>query len=98
MARANLSHPKVILLDEAMSAVDMSTNILIQRSIGEEFSNTTLLVIAHRLSTVADFDRILVIEEFGSSKALLETEDGFFKGMVGQSGEAKELESVIKAN
>lgn len=103
MARAILSRPKVLLLDEATSAVDMATDILIQRSIREEFANTTLLVVAHRLSTVADFDRILVMKdgvtaEYGSPKELLEIEDGLFKGMVEQSGETGELESMIKAN
>lgn len=102
LARAILSRPKVLLLDEATSAVDMATDILIQRSIREEFSNTTLLVIAHRLSTVADFDRILVMKdgvnaEFGTPKELLEMEGegALFKGMVAQSGEKEELERMI---
>ncbi|KAM0310141.1 hypothetical protein ACHAO8_008382 [Botrytis cinerea] len=101
LARAILSRPKVLLLDEATSAVDMSTDTLIQRSIREEFANTTLLVVAHRLSTVADFDRILVMRdgvaaEFGSPRELLEIEDGVFKGMVEQSGESRELERSIR--
>ncbi|TGO20737.1 hypothetical protein BPAE_0269g00070 [Botrytis paeoniae] len=101
LARAILSRPKVLLLDEATSAVDMSTDTLIQRSIREEFANTTLLVVAHRLSTVADFDRILVMRdgaaaEYGSPRELLEIEDGVFKGMVEQSGESKELERSIR--
>jgi len=103
LARAILSRPKILLLDEATSAVDMATDVLIQRSIREEFANTTLLVVAHRLSTVADFDRILVMKdgvtaEFGSPKELLSLEDGLFKGMVGQSGEKDELEKMIMAN
>lgn len=101
LARAILSRPKVLLLDEATSAVDMTTDTLIQRSIREEFANTTLLVVAHRLSTVADFDRILVMRdgvaaEFGSPKELLEIEDGVFKGMVAQSGESEVLERSIR--
>ena len=102
LARAILSRPKVLLLDEATSAVDMETDILIQRSIREEFSNTTLLVIAHRLSTVTDFDKILVLRdgvnaEFGSPRELLqkEGEEALFKGMVAQSGEKEELERMI---
>jgi len=100
LARAMLSRPKVLLLDEATSAVDMATDLLIQRSIREEFANTTLLVIAHRLSTVADFDKVLVMRdgvavEFGSPKELLVIEDGVFKGMVAQSGEKESLEKTI---
>jgi len=58
-------------------------------------------VIAHRLSTVADFDKILVMKdgvnvEFGTPKELLEM-DGLFKDMVAQSGEAEELEKMILA-
>lgn len=107
LARAILARPKVLLLDEATSAVDMNTDTLIQRSIREEFANTTLLVVAHRLSTVADFDRILVMKdgkaaEFGSPKELLEMEgegpEGpIFKGMIAQSGEKAELEKTILA-
>jgi len=81
----------------------MSTDLLIQESIRNEFTNTTLLVIAHRLSTVADFDKILVMKdgvnvEFGTPKELLEKEDGLFKDMVAQSGEAEELEKMILAS
>ncbi|KAE8451411.1 hypothetical protein EG329_004040 [Mollisiaceae sp. DMI_Dod_QoI] len=99
LARAILSRPKLLLLDEATSAVDKKTDTLIQRSIREEFANTTLLVIAHRLSTVMDFDRILVMKdgiaaEYGTPKELLEKEDGVFKGMVAQSGERDELEGM----
>ncbi|RFU76429.1 abc transporter [Trichoderma arundinaceum] len=90
IARAILSRPKVLLLDEATSAVDMATDRLIQQSIRQEFSDSTLLVIAHRLSTVVDFDRILVIKdgvnaEFGTPKELLEIEGGLFKEMVNHS-------------
>ncbi|KAF8854593.1 P-loop containing nucleoside triphosphate hydrolase protein [Acephala macrosclerotiorum] len=103
LARAILSRPKLLLLDEATSAVDKKTDTLIQRSIREEFANTTLLVIAHRLSTVMDFDRILVMKdgvaaEYGTPRELLEHEDGVFKGMVAQSGEKDELEGIVGLN
>lgn len=100
LARAIISRPKIMVLDEATSAVDMSTDALIQRSIREEFTSSTLLVIAHRLSTIADFDRILVLSEgkvaeFGSPKELWEKEDGIFRDMCESSGEKDKLEATI---
>lgn len=99
LARAIVSRPKIMVLDEATSAVDMATDVLIQRSIREEFGDSTLLVIAHRLSTIADFDRILVMSdgkaaEYDSPRRLLEKE-GMFWEMVGQSGEKERLEEII---
>lgn len=103
LARAIVSRPKIMVLDEATSAVDMETDALIQRSIREEFSDSTLIVIAHRLSTIADFDRILVmgdgrVVEYDTPRNLMEKEDGEFRGMVERSGEHAELEKVIYGN
>lgn len=100
LARAIISSPKIIILDEATSAVDMTTDALIQRSIREEFRDSTLIVIAHRLSTIADFDKILVMDhgrvgEFGVPKELLGIEGGKFAGMVGESGEKDAVRRMI---
>jgi ABC-type multidrug transport system fused ATPase/permease subunit len=100
LARAIVSRPKIMVLDEATSAVDMATDTLIQRSIREEFSDSTLMVIAHRLSTIADFDKILVLDdgkvaEFGTPKDLIEINGGIFRGMVTESGEREKLESMV---
>lgn len=100
LARAIVARPKVMVLDEATSAVDMKTDALIQRSIREEFQDSTLLVVAHRLSTVADFDRILVMKdgeavEYDSPKALMKAQ-GVFWRMVQGSGERKELEALLE--
>ncbi|ROT39327.1 ATP-dependent bile acid permease [Sodiomyces alkalinus F11] len=101
LARAILSRPKVMVLDEATSAVDMATDALIQRSIREEFMESTLLVIAHRLSTIADFDRILVLSEgqvaeFGAPRELWEKgEGGVFRGMCEESGEKEKLKDIL---
>ncbi|KAK3935918.1 P-loop containing nucleoside triphosphate hydrolase protein [Diplogelasinospora grovesii] len=102
LARAIVSRPRVMVLDEATSAVDMHTDALIQRSIREEFTDATLMVIAHRLSTIADFDRILVLSdgkvaEFGSPKELWEKEEGtgIFRAMCEESGEKDKLRDIV---
>ncbi|PFH61268.1 hypothetical protein XA68_17841 [Ophiocordyceps unilateralis] len=100
IARAIVSRPKIMVLDEATSAVDMATDALIQRSIREQFGDSTLIVIAHRLSTIADFDRILVLAdgrvvEFGSPKELWHRPGGLFRAMCDHSGERERLSEVI---
>lgn len=101
LARAIVSRPKIMVLDEATSAVDMETDTLIQRSIRQEFQDSTLLVIAHRLSTIADFDKILVmgdgrVLEYDEPRLLMEREGGEFRNMVEESGEREVLEDIIK--
>lgn len=101
LARTIVRKPKIMLLDEATSAVDVATDVLIQRSIREEFRDSTLLVIAHRLSTIADFDRILVMGEgkaieYDTPKALWECK-GVFYDMCCQSGEKDLLEKIINS-
>src|SRR3954466_11964366 len=95
LARAIVSRPKIIALDEATSAVDKKTDRFIQGSIREEFKDCTLLVIAHRLSTVADFDKILVmgdgrVVEYDSPRVLINKEGGMLRDMIEHSDE-KEL-------
>ena len=91
LAHAILSRQKIMVMDEAASSVDKATDMLIQRSIHEGFQNRTMIVIAHRLSTVADFDKILVlgegrVVEFDEPKVLMERKGAYWK-MVQQSGE-----------
>ncbi|KAF7586657.1 hypothetical protein BBP40_008526 [Aspergillus hancockii] len=103
LARAIVAQPKIMILDEATSAVDMETDALIQRSIRSEFgrNESSLLVIAHRLSTIADFDRILVMDagkgvEFGTPQELIGIDGGIFKNLVESSGERAVLEEMIR--
>ncbi len=96
IARTILQSPQIMIFDEATSAVDTETEMLIQRSIDELAADRTTFVIAHRLSTVRDADRILVIEagrivEQGTHDALIE-EDGLYANLWRvQAGELDQL-------
>ena len=91
LARALLKKTKVLVLDEATAAVDLETDDLIQGTIREEFKDSTVLTIAHRLNTIMDYDRIMVLDnghiaEFESVKELLKKEDGIFYSMAKSAG------------
>ncbi|KAF8944053.1 hypothetical protein BGZ47_004716 [Haplosporangium gracile] len=92
LARALLRKAKVLVLDEATAAVDVETDDLIQKTIRKEFADRTVLTIAHRIKTVMDSDKILVLEkgrmkEFEEPEMLLRTEEGLFRGLAEQAGE-----------
>ena len=70
-------HIQVLILDEATAAVDLETDDLIQATIRKEFAGSSVLTIAHRLNTIMDYDRIMVLDkgemrEFDSPDKLLE--------------------------
>ena len=80
IARALLKKPKVLILDDSTSAVDTATDAKIRRAFREEIPDTTKLIIAQRISSVQDADRIIVMEDgkvngFGTHEELLEQND-----------------------
>ncbi|KAJ8716035.1 hypothetical protein PYW08_013320 [Mythimna loreyi] len=95
LARAALARNKLLVLDEATANVDPTTDAMIQKSIRRHFADCTVITVAHRLHTVADSDRVVVMEagqiiECGHPHELLQDEDGPFTKMVKQLGPASE--------
>ncbi|KAI1314392.1 Multidrug resistance-associated protein 1 [Mortierella claussenii] len=92
LARALLRKTKILILDEATAAVDVETDELIQRTIRTEFKDRTILTIAHRIKTVMDSDRILVLErgrvqEYEAPSVLLMRKESLFYKLAEQAGE-----------
>lgn len=79
-------------MDEATANIDEKTDSIIQKVILKKLKGTTVITIAHRLNTIMNYDRILVMEngtlkESGSPKELLSHNDGDFRAMVKDGGE-----------
>ncbi|KAF5303190.1 hypothetical protein FQA39_LY10103 [Lamprigera yunnana] len=103
LARAILRNNKVLIMDEATANVDPQTDGLIQTTIRKNFSECTVLTIAHRLNTIMDSDKVLVIDagkviEFDHPFNLLQTTDSIFYTMVKTTGTSsfKNLYSVAE--
>ena len=96
IARALLKKPKILILDDSTSAVDTATDAKIRKAFAEEIPNTTKLIIAQRISSVQECDRIIVMDDgmingFGTHDELLKNNDIYrevYESQVGSSGDA----------
>ncbi|XP_011501217.1 PREDICTED: probable multidrug resistance-associated protein lethal(2)03659 [Ceratosolen solmsi marchali] len=92
LARAILRNNRILAVDEATANVDAQTDILIQKTIRQKFATCTILTIAHRLNTIMDSDKIMVIDkghliEFEHPYVLLQKENSHFSSLVKETGE-----------
>jgi len=99
MARAILKRSKVLLMDEATASVDYATDELIGKTIRHEFAESTILTIAHRLRTVIDYNRVMLLEdgklvEFDTPANLLTNRESKFYALCKATG--KEEFSILK--
>jgi len=91
LARALLTNSKILVLDEATAAVDVETDQVVQRVIRDKFKDRTILTIAHRLNTILDSDRIIVlgfgeVKEFDSPEKLLNDQKSMFYALAKRGG------------
>nr|XP_023015460.1 probable multidrug resistance-associated protein lethal(2)03659 [Leptinotarsa decemlineata] len=105
LARAIIRNNKILVLDEATANVDPHTDALIQNTLREKFVDCSVFTIAHRLHTVMDSDKILVmnagtVEEYDHPYILLQNENGVLRSLVEATGysTSKHLESIAEEN
>ncbi|KAF5360296.1 hypothetical protein D9758_009166 [Tetrapyrgos nigripes] len=90
LCRALVKNSRIIILDEATSSVDVETDAKIQSTIQTEFAESTLICIAHRLNTIAYYDRIIVMDagrvaEFDTVLNLYDKEDSIFRSLCNEA-------------
>ncbi|XP_056639846.1 ATP-binding cassette sub-family C member 4-like isoform X1 [Diorhabda sublineata] len=95
LARAIVRNNKILVLDEATANVDPNTDALIQKTIRRNFRHCTVITIAHRLNTIMDSDKVLVMDagrsvEFDHPHILLKNPKGYFTKMLAETGPATE--------
>ncbi|KNG82142.1 putative ABC multidrug transporter [Aspergillus nomiae NRRL 13137] len=100
LARAMCRRSKVVLLDEATASVDHETDMHMQRVLREMFPDCTIIAIAHRLRTIMDYDRVLVMADGeiveNDTPANLVKKEGVFWDMLRNTGEYDELVQMIE--
>ncbi|ODV87244.1 hypothetical protein CANARDRAFT_194758 [[Candida] arabinofermentans NRRL YB-2248] len=101
LARSLLKSPKVLMLDEATASIDYEADAKIQKTIREEFSQSTILTIAHRLKTIIDYDKILVLDagkvkQYDHPYKLIVDKETQFSQMCQDTGEFDELVRLAK--
>ena len=97
IARALLKKPKILILDDSTSAVDTATDARIRRAFAEEIPDTTKLIIAQRVSSIQNADRIIVMDNgeingFGTHKELLKTNAIYQEVFHSQTGGAGDFD------
>ncbi|KAF8515052.1 ATP-binding cassette transporter [Hysterangium stoloniferum] len=96
LARAILRRSKLLILDEATSAIDYATDSIIQNTLRKALKDVTLITVAHRLQTIMDADKIVVLDtgnmvEFDTPNNLLKKDGGYLKSFVDESGDRAAL-------
>ncbi|KAJ5562910.1 hypothetical protein N7461_001671 [Penicillium sp. DV-2018c] len=90
LARALLKNPRVLMMDEATASIDYATDAKIQETL-RELRDSTIITIAHRLQTIIDYDKVIVLDhgrviEYDHPWTLINKENGLFRGMCENSG------------
>mmetsp|Transcript_14515 Transcript_14515/g.21627 ORF Transcript_14515/g.21627 Transcript_14515/m.21627 type:complete len:993 (-) Transcript_14515:9-2987(-) len=103
LARSLLGNSRILILDEPTANVDINTDHLLQKTLKEKFSHATIISVAHRLDTIIDYDKILVLGdgkvlEYGPPKELLLNATGHLSSMVKNTGDSMSKLLHRKAN
>ena len=99
IARAILKNPNILLLDEATSALDANSEQIVQEALDNLMRNRTAIIVAHRLATIKDVDKIFVLQkgkivEMGTHNELINIEDGVYKQLAHLQSTERNIENI----